>query len=181
MRCWDNSGHRHRPVNQTMPRRRVNIWRCQRFSTHPRCFTRVSWIIDPATLYLHGSFLRRRNVHGALAAPDCGSGTLQSWIWTGVEQLEGDLWRTRGFSETNEGREGGMSEEDGDKKVEVKPRWLLCSLQLLVFFMFYILHVPLYLSLSRSFNLVFPFSPPLHFPRLAPLQFGLLVAMAAAW
>lgn len=74
-----------------------------------------------------------------------------------------------------------MSVEDGDKKVEVKPRCLLRSLQLLVFFTFYILHVPPDLSLSCSFNLVFPFSsPPLHFPPLAQLQFGFPVAMAAA-
>lgn len=76
---------------------------------------------------------------------------------------------------------GGTSEEDGDETVEVKPRWLLCLLQLSVFFPFHILHVPPDLSLSRSFNLVFPFSsPPLHFPPLAQLQFGFPVAMAAA-
>lgn len=74
-----------------------------------------------------------------------------------------------------------MSKEDGDKAVEVKPRWLLCSLQLPVFFTLYIYHVPSDLSLFCSFNLVFSFfSPPLHFPPLAQLQFGFPVAMAAA-
>lgn len=99
-----------------------------------------------------------------------------------MSQLEGDFWRrTRGFNETDEGRGGGTSEEDGDEAVEVKPRWLLCLLQLSLFFPFHILHVPPDLSLSRSFNLVFPFSsPPLHFPPLAQLQFGFPVAMAAA-
>lgn len=66
-------------------------------------------------------------------------------------------------------------------ELEVKPRWLLWSLQLSVFFTFSILHVPPDVSLSCSFNLVFPFSsPPLHFPPLTQLQFGFPVAMAAA-
>lgn len=70
--------------------RSLNIWRWQLFSTHLSFVTRVSWIIDPATFYLHGPFLRRRNVHVALAAPDCssgGGGILQSWTgWVTIGQ-----------------------------------------------------------------------------------------------